>query len=575
MINIPPSGEVIYDDLKFMKIGNGYKLCFKVIVSPTDAKFDSLVATSDVFDVTERQFYLALEVPPMKANESKVFGQQPILAVRVIGSNIMAIPLPVPMWVSVNISANPSNGNLIGVKNVTVSDVTGFANFSNLSIDAYGVGYVLQFVNNLGHSIFSPEFNVRFKNYHVPVIDPSSPAVIHVLENVTASSSSPYNLQKFTATDQDTGLAGTLHYTVDDGSATFKMDRTLGQLSLISNLDRETRSNHSLTVNAVDGAPSPFEYTGTHQVVVIVDDVNDNAPIFGSAVTRVDLPESSAVGSDVTTVAATDKDEGANAKITYSIKSSTAPSNMFTITGGTIKLAKALDLDASEAAEPTYVLTIEATDQGVDKQMSSTTRVEVTVKRVNEFAPVFNFTSGSINLSVNESDPVGTVVYKVVATDADSGADGVITYTVSDSLNWFSIDSKGEIRIKNPLDREQIEHVQLDVVAANKGSAIVKSTTAKIFVYLSDVNDNRPIFSDPDACNITAEDTASLGTTIATIEATDADVGANGNIEYFDSVGQVGYNRYYSKSYSFNGVSYWSFFSVKLYKSIRIKNEKI
>ena len=480
----------------------------------------------------------------MKANESKVFGQQPILAVRVIGSNIMAIPLPVPMWVSVNISANPSNGNLTGVKNVTVSDVTGFANFSNLSIDAYGVGYVLQFVNNLGHSIFSPEFNVRFKNYHVPVIDPSSPAVIHVLENVTASSSSPYNLQKFTATDQDTGLAGTLHYTVtvDDGSATFKMDRTLGQLSLIANLDRETRSNHSLTVNAVDGAPPPFEYTGTHQVVVVVDDVNDNAPVFPSVVTRVDLPESSAVGSDVITVAATDKDEGVNAKITYSIKSSTAPSGMFTITDGTIKLAKALDLDVSEAAEPTYLLTIEATDQGVDKQLSSTTRVEVTVKRVNEFAPVFNFTSGSITISLNETDPIGTFVYKVVATDADRGADGVITYTVSDALNWFSIDSKGEIRSKSPLDREQGEKIHLDVVATNKGSAVVKSTTATVFVYLTDVNDNRPIFKDPSTCNLTADDNASVGKTIATIEATDADAGVNGKIQYFYTVEKVGYD---------------------------------
>lgn len=65
-----------------------------------------------------------------------------------------------------------------------------------------------------------------------------------------------------------------------------------------------------------------------HQVVIEVTDVNDNDPMFSLASARVNLPESSPMGTRLPEVfLATDDDDGSNARIRYSV----LPDEEFTV----------------------------------------------------------------------------------------------------------------------------------------------------------------------------------------------------------------------------------------------------
>ena len=85
----------------------------------------------------------------------------------------------------------------------------------------------------------------------------------------------------------------------------------------IGELDRETSPTENFTVIAQDnGIP---ERQSNVTVVIVVADFNDNAPEFGSFIRTVHLPENSKTGTTVLTINATDKDEGPNKEITFSV----------------------------------------------------------------------------------------------------------------------------------------------------------------------------------------------------------------------------------------------------------------
>jgi hypothetical protein len=72
--------------------------------------------------------------------------------------------------------------------------------------------------------------------------------------------------------------------------------------------------------------------------------VNDNAPIFDQSIYRKSLPENQQINSMLLTIHASDRDEGENARITYSIDD---PSSTFTINQqtGEVYLENSLDYE--------------------------------------------------------------------------------------------------------------------------------------------------------------------------------------------------------------------------------------
>lgn len=167
---------------------------------------------------------------------------------------------------------------------------------------------------------------MRYTNFFSPAFAADTPSTFYILENVTASP-----ISTFQATDQDSGLAGTVTYFLVGSSAgiVFNISSASGTLSLIRPLDREATSNYTLIVGAKDSAPSPFDFKTTSSVFIGVLDVNDNAPVFKESVMSVLVLETAAVYSAVTTLLATDLDEGSNSELRYSVVSSNDTSAVF------------------------------------------------------------------------------------------------------------------------------------------------------------------------------------------------------------------------------------------------------
>ena len=95
---------------------------------------------------------------------------------------------------------------------------------------------------------------------------------------------------------------------------------------------------------------------------------------------------------------------------------------------------------------------------------------------------------------VEENTPPGTVVFQVKATDADYGNNSIITYSLLPSkyAAKFSIDaSTGNITVIGKLDRENTSEIIL-LINATDGTFTV---TSELFVVITDVNDNKPIFT--------------------------------------------------------------------------------
>jgi len=157
---IPSSGCAEFSNLSFYDVASGYRMKFNVTVTPYSQAYSGLFAISNTFDVTPRQFYLKVVTQMANANQSMVFGTQPVVEVRDLGTGRKATPLKSPWWVAVSLNSNPKLGQsfLNGTFNVSV--VNEQAVFTDLLVTLYGVGYVLKFESSYAHGVLSALFEV-------------------------------------------------------------------------------------------------------------------------------------------------------------------------------------------------------------------------------------------------------------------------------------------------------------------------------------------------------------------------------------------------------------------------------
>ncbi|XP_056455868.1 protocadherin alpha-5-like isoform X3 [Gadus chalcogrammus] len=161
-------------------------------------------------------------------------------------------------------------------------------------------------------------------------------------------------------------------------------------------------------------------------------------------------------------------------------------------------------------------------------------RLEVNVLDINDNAPCFTEMLQSLNIA--ESTLPGQKFGLVEASDLDIGKNSVNTYKLSPN-DYFSLDiHKGgdspsaELVLQKPLDREKQALIKLTLTAVDGGNP-PKSGTSQIIINVLDNNDNPPVFSKS-LYKTQIIENVPTGTTLVILEATDADEGVNGEIEY-------------------------------------------
>ncbi|PAA85363.1 hypothetical protein BOX15_Mlig029482g2 [Macrostomum lignano] len=296
---------------------------------------------------------------------------------------------------------------------------------------------------------------------------------------------------KVHAEDCDTGENRRIVYSIQPNvpeAAYFRIDPKSGIISVdFQKLDRETTPVHRIPVIATDsGVP---QLSTTQTVSLTLMDVNDNPPEFVRSSLDFSLSESTPVGYEITRLNATSKDDGNNAVIRYQLMDH---DNYFSLsaTEGTLTVKSALDYERQQV----YYLTVKAYDLG-EPPLSATAVVTVKVIDENDNAP--EFPADGFRVSVKENEPPGTPLsVKVLATDADSGENGRLTYKIldGDPDRMFALDTNsGQLVVRTSPDRELKDSYTLTVMATDHGSTpFSASTTVKITVL--DVNDCVPQF---------------------------------------------------------------------------------
>ncbi|KAL2779022.1 protocadherin alpha-1 isoform 1 precursor [Daubentonia madagascariensis] len=336
------------------------------------------------------------------------------------------------------------------------------------------------------------------------------------------------------AADADIGANALLTYTLSpsdyfslDIQASDELSKSLS-LELRKSLDREETPELHLLLTATDGGKPELE--GTVQLLITVLDVNDNAPLFDQAVYRFHLLETTANGTLVTTLNASDADEGVNGEVVFSFDSGISPNiqEKFKVdsSSGEIRLIDKLDYEETKS----YEIQVKAVDKG-SPPMSNHCKVLVKVLDVNDNAPELAITS--LSLPIREDAPLSTVIALITVSDLDSGVNGQVTCSltphvpfklVSTFKNYYSLVLDGV------LDRES-ESVYKVVVTAHDGGSPLLWATATVSVEVADVNDNAPAFAQPEYTVFVKENNPP-GCHIFTVSARDADTQENARVSY-------------------------------------------
>ncbi|XP_071500853.1 protein dachsous-like [Diadema antillarum] len=347
----------------------------------------------------------------------------------------------------------------------------------------------------------------------------STSTVTSIPEN-TAVGDSVYVVS---ATDRDSGDNGLVRYRLTSNpNNVFTISETTGEITLAKEVSYNDQSRYEIVIQAYDmGSPS---LTDNLTLLILIQDVNDNGPIFTQAFSHVFVVENEPISTRVIQVTATDNDRGANALITYSLVPS-VDSSFFAIfpQSGWLYTRQVLDREL----QSNFVVEVVASDSGSPPQ-NSTATVQVTVEDFNDNTP--QFFQHSYHFHINENVPIGTEVGQVEAVDPDEGLNGQVVYSLS-STGDFTIDSSGTISTIKELDRELAYSYKISVEAVDRGNPTL-SSAAIVYINVNDLNDNAPMFSQDGTYIASVQEEREVGTFVAWIIATDTDSGVLGNVSY-------------------------------------------
>ncbi|CAG5134339.1 unnamed protein product [Candidula unifasciata] len=298
-------------------------------------------------------------------------------------------------------------------------------------------------------------------------------------------------------------------------------------LVVVRALDREQSPEYRVALFCEDSGTPRLNTTNIFDV--IVDDVNDNHPVFDKTSYQISLHEGNALNDVAMILSASDSDVGINSKIYFTLLNDS--NGFFKIPVGSNILVCAKQLDRE--TQDTHVVEVVARDGGFPS-LSSTATVTISVLDINDEAP--RFLQASYRFSIPEGLPAKTFVGSVSALDLDLAEGGEFEYSLvktSTESHQFQILDNGTLITLTVLDRETSASNTLIVQVNDKGRPKL-SSQVKVQIEVMDVNDNAPVFLFPSAGNnsVTLILPVVAEKTLFRLQASDADESDNGDV-YF------------------------------------------
>ncbi|KAF5905708.1 neural-cadherin-like [Clarias magur] len=258
----------------------------------------------------------------------------------------------------------------------------------------------------------------------------------------------------------------------------------------------------------------------------------------------VTIPENTVRDSKIVTIKATSP--LGDPRVTYNLEEGQVPETNMPVrfyikpnrrdSSASILVAEPLDY------ETTRFFTLRVRVQNVAAvPLASFTTVYVNITDVNDNVPFFM--SSTYEATVPEGAEIGTSVAQVSASDLDSGLHGMVNYIIlkdqSGDSQFFSINPyTGIIHTRATFDREQKSSYLIEVQSQDSSESArpgqqgqPNSDTAYVRIFVTDVNDNAPAFSQP-VYEISVEEDKEVGYVVITVTANDEDEGANAKLRY-------------------------------------------
>ncbi|XP_058860276.1 cadherin EGF LAG seven-pass G-type receptor 2-like isoform X2 [Acipenser ruthenus] len=356
--------------------------------------------------------------------------------------------------------------------------------------------------------------NVTDANTHRPVFQSS-----HYTVNINEDRPVSTTVVIISATDEDTGENSRITYFMEDSIPQFKIDSDSGAVTTQMELDYEDQVSYTLAITAKDnGIPQKSDTT---YLEILVNDVNDNPPLFLRDQYQGSVFEDVPPYTSVVQVSATDRDSGLNGRVFYTFQGGDDGDGDFIIesTSGIVRTLRRLDRENV----PVYDLQAFAVDKGLPS-LKTPINIQVTVLDVNDNPPVFE--KDEFDIFVEENSPIGLVVARITATDPDEGTNAQIMYQIVEGNipEVFQLDIfSGELTALVDLDYEAKSEYVI-VVQATSAPLVSRAT---IHIKLIDRNDNVPVLKNFEIIfnNYVTNKSSSFPTgVIGTIPARDPDV---------------------------------------------------
>ncbi|XP_060904076.1 protocadherin gamma-C5-like isoform X2 [Labrus mixtus] len=165
-------------------------------------------------------------------------------------------------------------------------------------------------------------------------------------------------------------------------------------------------------------------------------------------------------------------------------------------------------------------------------------RVVVDILDVNDNAP--QFSTSNISLEISEAATPGTRFRLESAHDPDVGTNSLRTYHLAaNDFFILKVETKSdgskfpELVVDKSLDRETQASFRLLLTAVDGGQP-EKSGSTLLLIKILDVNDNSPVFDEP-VKTVKLLENVARGTLVTKLNASDADLGNNGEISFLFS----------------------------------------
>ncbi|XP_052323476.1 protocadherin-16 [Oncorhynchus keta] len=343
------------------------------------------------------------------------------------------------------------------------------------------------------------------------------------------------------AVDGDKGQLTTQGYLIKDGNPgqAFLLETRRGSnqvlyLDLVVNtlLDSETRPSYTLSLEAFDGG-SP-KRTGQMVLDVMVQDINDNAPVFNQSRYHAIISENLLPGSNILQVFASDADQGDNGLVLYEInRRQSDPEHYFIIDSrtGVITLNKPLDFEMRRVHE----LVVQARDNATQPEVTNAF-VTIHVRDYNDNQPTMTiiFLSEDGSPQISEGAQPGQYVARISVTDPDYGEYANVNVSLEGGDGKFALTTKDNIIylmcVDQILDREERDTYELRVMATDAGTPPLRAESS-FTIQVTDVNDNPPLFDQQEYRQAIPE-VVFPGSFVLQVTARDNDQGPNGDITY-------------------------------------------